>query len=224
LNALSKAQKFSEHAGVQSEIIIVDSGRDKTFEKARKYTSKTFKLGSKGVSKARNFGASKAQGEVLVFEDADAIVPENILNDIAETFTDSSVAGAVSYVLPRKREVLSASEKLFFELDAFFIRKIARYSGVFLRFYTRGDVIAARKENFFKVGGFDEKLNCMEITDILGKLAKSGIVKVLNVPVFESSRRIKRYGLVKTYLIWWRNFLSFFVLKKPFSATWEPVR
>jgi glycosyltransferase involved in cell wall biosynthesis len=181
-------------------------------------------LGSKGVSKARNFGASKAQGEVLVFEDADAIVPENILNDIAETFTDSSVAGAVSYVLPRKREILSASEKLFFELDAFFIRKIAICSGVFLRFYTRGDVIAARKENFFKVGGFDEKLNCMEITDLLEKLAKSGLIKVLNVPVFESSRRIKRYGLVKTYLIWWRNFLSFFVLKKPFSATWEPVR
>ena len=63
------------------EIIVVDSAStDNTVECAEAYSSKLplkiIKVSEKGSSKARNSGASEAAGDMLVFIDADTILPK----------------------------------------------------------------------------------------------------------------------------------------------------
>jgi glycosyltransferase involved in cell wall biosynthesis len=224
LAELTRAKEFSETKGIQSELIVADAGNDRTSEIARRFTDRVFKLNHDGVSRARNIGASKAQGNILVFVDADALVSSNTISEVARDFEDEKAAAVVSYVLPDNRHSLSASEKLFFKLDVFFIRHLVKSSRLFVKFYTRGDLIAVRREAFMEVGEFNEKLNVMEITELLEKLSNIGKVKVLSGPVFESGRRIRRYGLIKNYLVWFRNFASYIVSKRPYSKTWEPIR
>jgi glycosyltransferase involved in cell wall biosynthesis len=224
LAALTRAKTASEQKKIQSELILVDSGIDKTAEIAKKFTNKIFVSNFRGVSKARNLGASKAEGNVLVFVDADVLVPSKIIDEVQKVFAHKNTVAAVTYVLPQKNGGLSASEKIFFKLDSFFISKIVKKCRTFMTLYTRGDLVAVRKDSFVDVKGFDEDLNCMEITELIRKLLKKGNVEVLGIPVFESCRRIRRYGLWKNYLLWLKNYASDFLRKKPFSNTWEPIR
>jgi len=224
LSSLERAVNSAEHRHVESEVIVVDAGTDNTYEKAKRFTENVYKTDHDGVSRARNLGASKANGNILVFVDADTIVPLNILSELEKTFAHKDVVASVGYVLPDGNNDLSVSERLFFKLDSFFIRRIVKFSKIFLKFYTRGDMLAVREKTFREVGGFDLKLNCMEITELLARLSKRGKIEVLDVPIYESGRRIRRYGLARNYMIWGRNFVSFNLLKKPFSSTWEPVR
>jgi hypothetical protein len=67
-------------------------------------------------------------------------------------------------------------------------------------------------------------LYMMEITDMLGHASKLGKIKVLSSPVFESSRRLKKWGLLKSYGIWWRNYFAFYMLKRLHETSYETIR
>ena len=65
--------------GFKAEILVVDSSIDGTYEVAKKLADKTYRFKEEGLSKARNYGAKKARGNILVFMDADTIVSKNCL-------------------------------------------------------------------------------------------------------------------------------------------------
>jgi glycosyltransferase involved in cell wall biosynthesis len=65
------------------ELIIVCNGCTDNSEKtAKRFTNKTYSTPVAGVSRARNFGAKKAAGDILVFHDADTACSKNYLNSI----------------------------------------------------------------------------------------------------------------------------------------------
>lgn len=82
------------------EIIIVDDkSTDKTVETAKGYAGKLpiriLQKETRGVSASRNFGAASAKGEIILFLDADVIMPPDFFSRNLRDFFDQklSIAG-----------------------------------------------------------------------------------------------------------------------------------
>src|SRR3989344_830900 len=75
------------------EIIIVDSySKDNTVATARKYGAKVLFEKRRGPAVARNTGAKKTKGEILIFPDADVRFEKNFL-EILEKKMNTVIAG-----------------------------------------------------------------------------------------------------------------------------------
>jgi glycosyltransferase involved in cell wall biosynthesis len=223
LHHLQSSMQEASKRWVTSELIVVDSSDENTAEIAREFTSNVYAVPADGVSRARNVGSSKARGRILVFMDADTVVQKDTISDVYCKFQDKACVSTISFVAPRWHSKLSFSGKIFYALDWAFIRACG-FVPFLIWFYNRGDIIAIRQDAFKKLGGFNEELYMMEITDLLGRASKLGKTKVLSSPVFESSRRLKQWGVAKSYRIWWRNYFSFYMLKKLHERNYEVVR
>jgi len=183
-----KGQDFKDF-----EVIVVDNNStDKTTEIAKKFGAILVSEKNQGVAFARNKGAKIAKGEILVFTDADTILPKNWLSRIKEEFERDKeliafggscefYSGPISARLASKFFL-----KPFLILDKFF-------SG---GFNLMGCNMAIKKEMFLKVGGFNEKLKLNEDVEISYRLRKMGKVKFdPNFKVKTSGRRF-RHGLI----------------------------
>jgi glycosyltransferase involved in cell wall biosynthesis len=175
------------------EIIVVDNNStDKTVEIAKKFGVILVSEKNQGVAFARNKGAKIAKGKILVFTDADTILPKNWLSRIKEEFEKDKeliafggscqfYSGPISARLASKFLL-----KPFLFLDKFF-------SG---GFNLMGCNMAMKREAFLKVGGFNEKLKLNEDVEISYRLREIGKVKFdPNFKVKTSGRRF-RHGLI----------------------------
>ncbi len=223
LKHLSLAMIEAKKMNINVELIVIDGSNDNTLSIAKKFTEKAYYLLLQGVSKARNYGAKLSEGQILIFMDADTIVQKNTLVDIFKTLRNETVVSVITYVLPVHYHMLPLSAKIFYAIDKIAI-KTCGIIGFLIRFYNRGDIVVIRKTVFNMVGGFEEKLYMMEITTLLVNASKYGHIKVLSTPVFESSRRLKKWGVIKSYKIWWKNYFSFYVLKHLHDVKYEVVR
>jgi len=65
------------------ELIVVDDGStDHSFEIANEFTNKVFSREHKGPGNARNWGAKKATGGILIFVDADMVLDKDYVGNI----------------------------------------------------------------------------------------------------------------------------------------------
>jgi glycosyltransferase involved in cell wall biosynthesis len=96
------------------EIIVVDDG---STDKTREYLKNTSKLipqislltqNHKGAAAARNLGASKAKGEILVFVDADMTFDLNFLTKLVEPIVNGQAIGTFS-----KEEYLANKDNIW---------------------------------------------------------------------------------------------------------------
>ncbi|MEM2465919.1 MAG: glycosyltransferase [Candidatus Bathyarchaeia archaeon] len=220
---LSILKKVLDSCGVSAEIIVVDSSdNDLTSQIASCFTDKVFRFSEKGLAKARNYGASKAHGDILVYMDADSIPQVCIFKDLLEALKEKGVVAAVTYVQTYDKK-LTLAQKIFYAIDITFI-KACKTIPFLLKFYNRGDFLAVKRDVFDKAGRFDEKLSLMEITNFIVRVQRIGKVAVLNKPVYESSRRLKSWGSLKSHLYWWKNYASYYLLKKPLKKVYPIIR
>ncbi|RLI42950.1 hypothetical protein DRO69_09775, partial [Candidatus Bathyarchaeota archaeon] len=83
------------------EIVVVDGGsEDGTVKVAKRFTDKTYQIKERGISKARNYGARQASGDIVVFLDADVYPPSNFVEKVLEIFNDPNVVGATCNIMP----------------------------------------------------------------------------------------------------------------------------
>lgn len=200
------------------EIIVVDGGsKDKTVEIAKRFTDKVYVLRKRGIARARNYGAERACGDVLVFLDADVVTTTDFVEKVLETFSDSTVVGATCSIMPVKPRF---HEKVFFYLHNSLTRILTRFKP-----HSRGEFFVVRRSEFLKVSGFNESLPCSEDHELAFRLSKRGrFVFIKDLTVYESLRRFRKLGLFRVVGIWLANYLSFVIRGKNVSKIWLPVR
>lgn len=90
-----KSLKVQSQSGV--EILVVDDGStDASIDIARQFSTKILKQSHKGPGNARNLGASKSAGEILVFVDADMTFDKNFLKDLTKPIIEGKTIGTFS--------------------------------------------------------------------------------------------------------------------------------
>jgi len=200
------------------ELVVVDGGStDRTVEIARKFTEKVYVLNERGIGKARNYGAYKATGDIVVFMDADVEPPPDFLKKVLMVFSRDDVVGATCNIMPKN--------PLIHEVFFFRLYNLLLYVLSYFKPHSRGEFLAVKREVFLKVRGFNEKLPCIEDHDLALRLSKVGrVVFLKNLTVYESMRRFRKKGFFSVLKMWISNYISLILFNRTITKSWEPVR
>lgn len=200
------------------EIIVVDSiSQDKTAEIAKRFTNKVYQIHKRGISRAKNYGAKKANGDILVFIDADVQPNMDFVTKVLRTFSEAVVVGATCNVMPLQGEF---NEIAFSRFYNFLIRIVSKFKP-----HSQGKFFAVRRESFYRVNGFNENLPCLEDHDLAFRLSHLGkVVFIHDLTVYEFPRRFRKLGLSRVLMTWVLDYVSFVLRGKPISKVWLAVR
>jgi len=213
-SVLSKLNKLKP----QIEMIVVDGGSsDKTIQMAKKFANKMYQINKRGIARAKNYGAKKANGDILVFLDADVHPNLDFVKKVLRTFNDTMNVGATCNVMPLHAK---SNEVFFFHFYNCLIRFVSRF-----RPHCQGKFFAVKKEFFQRINGFNEDLPCLEDHDLAFRLSNLGkVVFIRDLTVYEFPRRFRKVGLLKVVITWSMDYLSFMLKGKPISNIWPAVR
>lgn len=174
------------------EVIVVDAGSNdetctiiKTFKNVVSVSDSNLK-GRKYAS--LNKGAELAQGEILLFLDADTILPDKYIALIRAKLADSRVSGGAFEMVFDKNTALIHIVRWM---------NSRRYN-ITKRCF--GDqAIFCTTAAFRAVGGYPDKI-VLEAAHFCSRLMKVGKFLLIKKPVITSSRRFIEGGVLRTFL------------------------
>lgn len=195
------------------EVIVSDAmSIDKTIKIAEKYADKIVCSESLGAGYGRNFGARHAKTSKLAFIDADSIATKTWLEGCLEVL-EKNTAGT-GPIAPIENNSFIAN--LFYKWWSF-----QDWASIKIGLpIFPGFNIAAKKKEFFKIGGFGEQNYTCEDIDLAFKLKKIGSISYNKKMIVKTSnRRVKNPAYIIGYVL---NAWNFLLFKK--SRTWEEHR
>ena len=214
------ARLLSRVAAINSrvEIIVVDSNSaDNTVRIAEQFTEKVYPIKERGISKAKNHGAYQANGDILIFLDADVKPPTDFVEKVLDAFSDHTVVGATCHIMP---EHPTFGEKVFFQFYNLLLLICSRFKP-----HSRGEFLAVKRTSFLAVNGFNETMPCLEDHELAHRLSKLGkFVFINDLIVQESLRRFRELGFFRVVGTWITDYVSFMLHGRPVSTVWSPVR
>ncbi len=221
-NTLSSIDRARKNSDRKVEIIVVDGGsKDRTIKIANSYADKILFLEKRGVARARNFGAIHADGDILVFLDADVRVPGNFFDELYNQFITNGLSGANCRVMPHQDISPTVFEKGFYILW----HNLRRFSYNIKPCGTGDNGIIVKKEVFKKVNGFDETLDAIEDLDFVFRASKHGKFAYLKkLTIHETIRRFREIGTKKFITLYISNFFHYLVFRNSRVKEWNPVR
>ncbi len=165
------------------EIIIVDNNsQDKTKEIARRYTALVFNKGPER-SAQRNFGASQAKGEYLLFLDADMELEKSVIEECILEIVKQKV-GAL--IIPEKTIGIGFWAKVKAYERSFYVGDQTMEAA---RFYKR--------QVFDVAGKFDEEITGPEDWDLSQNTEKKYGVGRIRSYITHNEGRLSLWGLMK---------------------------
>lgn len=197
----------------QAEIIVVDNdSADSTAEIARAMGANVVTESLHNIAKVRNTGAKHSHGDIIVFVDADTVVPNNLFSRIVDVMAeDTCFGGAVDPAYRPRKLAVRAYLK--------FWRVIGKLTGM-----AQGATQFFRKDIFFDLKGYDERLFMGEDVDLYWRLKKFAtkhnghIVFIEDIKVVPSTRRFDQWRLWRTLI--WTNPL-FILLFRRNKRCWD---
>jgi len=186
LDALAAAVR---DAGEAAEIIVADdASTDRTAQIARAGGARVVAVNVRQIAAARNAGAAAAGGGMLVFVDADTIVPPHLLRAAIDVMRGGAVGGGAMAVFepgaPRwARRAIAVA------------RWIMRTAG-----WAPGCFFFATRDAFVRAGGFDERYFASEEIHLSRALKRLGRFVILPDTVLTSARKADHYSM--THSLW----------------------
>lgn len=159
------------------EIIVIDDGStDRTMELAKSENVKVFSQKNSGPAKARNLGAKKSSGDILIFTDSDCVPEKNWLQEMVAPFKNKEVIGVQGAYKSRQKSIVAKFAQM--EIEERYERMKKSKEIDWIGSYSAG----YRKKDFLDVNGFDESFPKAsgEDPELSYKLSKMGKKLVFN--------------------------------------------
>lgn len=154
------------------EIILVDDGStDHSHSAVETLPVKLIRCEHLGRATALNRGISQAKGELLLFTDADCIVPVDWVEKILDKLNPEEFSGIGGNLMPSHFTPVETAKVLRYvhEFETDYI-----LSGNYSRFCLNGNNMAILKKAVVSVGGFDETFFHGADADLTRRLLNKG--------------------------------------------------
>ena len=209
------------------ELILVDDGStDETREVVQKFKKVGyFCIENSGPGKARDFGAQKAKGEILVFFDSDVVLFPETLKNIVKAFAKEEVKAVTGiWDKKQKRRDFFPRYKALRDWSYWLNEDFGKFSYLFS---TR--VAAIRKKTYQEVGGFIQE---EKGRDALEDINISFRINRQNFIYFDPKIKVRHeFGdykeLIEKYFKrsfkWTKIFLLYRKLNRTVITPWEAV-
>ena len=194
-NYLPALLESLEHQTIPpDEVLVADSGSsDDTPEVARRAGATVVEGERRGPGEGRNRGARAATGNVLVFVDADCILPPTLIESVFLALADPAVVGGATGFAPANGRRVERS--LFYLANAY-----QRAMTIWGIPHNAGYCFFFRRTAFESLGGIREDLVLNETHDLAIRSRSIGRFVLLPIIVETSMRRFRSYGYLRTIL------------------------
>jgi glycosyltransferase involved in cell wall biosynthesis len=180
---LAAVNDAARASGQPFEIVVADdASTDRTVAVAREHGARVVSVHHRQIAATRNAGAREAEGDVLIFVDADTEVSRGAVRSAVEAMRGGAVGGGCAFRFDGR---LPLYGRLLEAITVPLYRAMGLASGCFL-FCTR--------EAFCSVGGFEEELFGAEEYAMSRALRRRGRFVVLRATVTTSGRKLRAYS------------------------------
>jgi glycosyltransferase involved in cell wall biosynthesis len=179
---LDVLRESASHLRGASEIIVAnDDSTDRTLEIAREKGARVIDVKKRQIAAVRNAGASIATGDILVFVDADTLVPKETLLAMENLLLRPNVIGGGAYMNFDVRPPWWGL--IGIRVFTFFFFNVAGFAA--------GGFLFARRDAFDRAGRWDETYFASEEVHLSRALKKVGKFQILREPVVTSARKFR---------------------------------
>ena len=169
--------------GEPFEVLVVDDASDdRTAEAASAAGANVLRVNLRKISAVRNAGARAARGDLLVFVDADTLVPEAVLRAMLAAISRGAAGGGARIRFDAtgigawKRRLSVASCWLLYRLG-----------------FAGGCFLFTQRTAFETAGGFDERYFASEEIHLKLALARIGRFEIVRAAVTTSARKLRLF-------------------------------
>ena len=160
-------------------------------------------VGKCGAAKARNYGAKQAEGDVILFIDADTIAPKTWISKYVSVFENTNYKALSGILYPIENEKTLIND-LTMRIVNWILLRLLRHK------YILGGNCGFKKDFFEKIGGFPES-PFLEDIELALRIQKMGLSKYLintkDVFVYTSLRK-RKHLIEKVY--WGMKYLKYY--------------
>lgn len=209
--------------------IIVSDGKstDRTIEIAGQYVKKIIPCtdeAAQTIAGGRDAGAAAAEGEYIVFFDADCSLPDPDAF-FKQALSDFEKDPALVALIPKQR-IIPENERFS---DRFWFGYINTYfrlmNNVMHVGQAGGELQMMKRSVFMQVGGYKADLVAAEDMNMFYRLSRVGKTRLdPTLTVYHTGRRIRAVGWTLLLAEWFVNTLYVFIFKKAKSKEWVPIR
>jgi glycosyltransferase involved in cell wall biosynthesis len=183
---LASIHEAARAVGEPYEIVVAnDDSSDATQQVAEAGGARVVTVQKRQIAGTRNAGAKAAQGDWLVFVDADTQVNEAVVRGVVDAFRAGAVGGGAGV--------------RFLDGPPWIHRWVGAFSAVFrwVR-WAAGCFVFARRDAFDAAGGFDEQFYASEEIHFSQAMKRQGRFVVLRESVLTSGRKAEKFGRWQT--------------------------
>jgi glycosyltransferase involved in cell wall biosynthesis len=187
---LTALHAAAQEVGVAYEIVVVnDSSTDSTPAIGAAHGAIVVHVAHRQIAKTRNAGATVARGALLIFVDADTLVPAATLRATLAAWRAGAIGGGASVHLDGRLPFAARMAMHPFRLGM----RVARLAA--------GCYVYCTREAFDAVGGFDARLFAGEELAFSRSLWQHGRFVVLRERVISSGRKLRTHSAWEVFML-----------------------